>query len=188
MVVFVGAPLAPSQAVEVVRFWREAGISRWFAKDPAFDKTFRTAFLALHEQAARGELDGWTDTATGALALIILLDQFPRNCFRDTPQMYATDAHALRIAKAAAAAGLDRMVEEDLRLFVYMPYGHSEDIADHDEGAVLVRTLGAQFAQRAEKYSSVIRQFGRFPHRNKILGRQSTSDEEAFLEQGGFSG
>ena len=178
----------PAEALQVVQFWRDAGISKWFTKDPAFDRTFRVTFLGFYEEAARGELDGWADTPLGALALLILLDQFPRNCFRGTPRMYATDAQALRIAKAAVKVGHDALVEYGLRLFMYIPYGHSEDIADHEAGAQLVKQLGGDFPQRAERYSSVIRRFGRFPHRNSILGRASTSDEELFLQQGGFSG
>jgi uncharacterized protein (DUF924 family) len=175
-------------ALHVVDFWKAAGLSRWFTKDPVFDEMFRDSFLGLHEQAARGELDHWAESPEGALALIILLDQFPRNAFRDSPRMYATDSHALKIAKMAAEAGLDTLVERELRLFMYMPFGHSEDIADHETGRPLVARLGAEFAVRAERYSSIVRTFGRFPHRNKILGRPSRSDEEKFLEEGGFSG
>src|SRR5690606_752273 len=122
----------PTQsAADVIAFWREAGPDRWFRKDPAFDAEFRRRFLDLHELAASGALDAWAETADGALALLILLDQFPRNAFRDTPRMYATDAQACRIAHAAIARGFDAQIEADLRNFMFVPLMHSEDPADH---------------------------------------------------------
>src|SRR3954471_22240706 len=111
---------------DVVQFWREAGPQRWFRQDPAFDAQFRERFLAAHEAAARGELAQWSGTPDGALALVLLLDQFPRNAFRGTPRMYATDALARAAADAAIARGFDRQVDAELRQFFYLPFMHSE--------------------------------------------------------------
>ena len=182
-------PIAtPAAAIEIVSFWKRAGIELWFANDPEFDRRFTATFLALHEEAARGDHDHWTETPEGSLALIILLDQFPRNAFRGTPRMYATDAHARRIAAWTVAWGQDLLIEPDLRLFVYLPFGHSEALSDQDRAIELVAHLGPSMAERAEKYRSIIRKFGRFPHRNAILGRETLTAEEEFLRNGGFSG
>ena len=126
--------MAPAAAREVVAFWEGAGPALWFAKDDAFDRRFRERFLPLHEAAARGDLDGWSATPAGALALMVLLDQFPRNAFRGTPRMYATDAAARKLAVATIAAGHDRFVAVDLQKFFYLPFGHSEDLADPAAG------------------------------------------------------
>ncbi|MDB5750287.1 MAG: hypothetical protein JWP65_708 [Ramlibacter sp.] len=176
-----------SEALAVVAFWRDAGPSRWFTKDPGFDAAFRERFLALHERAASGDLDGWAETADGALALLILLDQLPRNAFRGSPRMYATDPQALRIAHAALARGLDDQVPPELRGFMVMPLMHSEDPADQalcvEKSAQLPHTL-----PHALEHQDIIRRFGRFPHRNAVLGRTSTAPEERFIAEGGFSG
>lgn len=120
----------PAEAAAIVDFWREAGPGLWFAKDPEFDRRFRERFIAWHEAAARGELDGWLATAEGALALLLLLDQFPRNAFRGTPRMYATDEMARGVAAAAIGAGHNHAVETELARFFYLPFGHSEQLAD----------------------------------------------------------
>ncbi len=178
----------PDEALRLIAFWRTAGRELWFAKDAAFDALFTESFIALYELAAKGQLDHWTSTARGSLALIILLDQFPRNAFRRTPKAYATDAHARRIAMLATGWGQDLMIDLDLRMFVYIPFGHSESLADHVRGGELLEHLGPPYTDHAKKYRAVIEQFGRFPHRNAILDRPSTSDEELFLRNGGFSG
>ena len=177
-----------TDAADVVAFWRGAGPQHWFKKDPAFDAGFRDRFLALHEQAAAGQLDGWASSAEGALALLILLDQFPRNAFRDTARMYATDAIAGRIARAALDRGLDLEVPEDLRNFMYLPLMHSEDPQDHLLCVAKTATLGEDAQRFALHHQDIIRRFGRFPHRNAVLGRASTPQEEEFMAQGGFSG
>lgn len=123
--------IAP-EARAVVAFWQSAGPNLWFAKDAAFDARFRDRFLATHEAAARGELAGWARIADGALALVILLDQFPRNAFRGTARMYATDGHARLVADAAIKAGHDRAVDGELAKFFYLPFGHSEDLDDQE--------------------------------------------------------
>ncbi len=178
----------PADAVAVVDFWRQAGPDRWFAKDPAFDRLFRERFLALHEAAARGGLSGWSDSALGALALLLLLDQFPRNCFRGTRRMYATDPLARDIAAGAIEAGHDQAVEASVRLFFYLPFGHSEDPADQEKSVALTRVLGEPYLAHALGHHDIIRRFGRFPHRNPILGRAMTAEEQRFLDAGGFSG
>jgi uncharacterized protein (DUF924 family) len=122
----------PAEAVAVVQFWKAAGPERWFAKDDGFDRQFRERFLALHERAARGQLDDWLESATAALALILLLDQFPRNAFRGTPRMYATDQLGLHHANRAIARGYDRQVEPQLQPFFYLPLSHSESLADQE--------------------------------------------------------
>jgi uncharacterized protein (DUF924 family) len=175
-------------AFTVVEFWREAGPSKWFAKDKDFDRRFRERLLATHEAAARGDLDGWLSTPTGALALIILLDQFPRNAFRGTPRMYTTDARARAAAAAAIEAGQHRAVPKELRLFMYLPFGHSEDPADQERSVALAEALGEPDLSHAKRHRDIIRRFGRFPHRNPILGRSMTADEQRYLDDGGYAG
>ncbi|MBN8910757.1 MAG: DUF924 family protein [Rhizobiales bacterium] len=182
------SPFPLSTAAEVVAFWRDAGPDRWFAKDDAFDQRFRTQCQALYESAARGDLDSWAATSEGALALVLLLDQFPRNCFRGTARMFATDALARRLASAAIAAGHDTAVEPDLRVFFYLPFEHSEDLADQERSVALSQPLSEEYRKYAELHRDIIRRFGRFPHRNAILGRTSTPEEQQFLDDGGFAG
>ncbi len=174
---------------EVIAFWRDAGATAWFARDDAFDAMFRERFLDAHYRAARRELEGWSQCAEGALALLILLDQFPRNCFRDGAHAYATDGLARNYATRAIAAGLDQAVNPTLRLFFYLPYEHSEDINDQQLAVSLCRELGdANYLKYAEMHRAIIARFGRFPHRNWALGRETTDEEQAFLDAGGFSG
>jgi len=173
---------------EVVAFWREAGPEQWFDQDPAFDARFRERFLDTHFAAARGELDAWRTQPEGVLALLLLLDQFPRNAFRGSAHMYATDPLARRIACDALAQGLDRAIEPELRLFCYLPFAHSEDPADQDRSVALMRSLGEEPLAHAEGHREIVRRFGRFPHRNAMLGRRTSAEEAAFLADGGFSG
>ena len=176
------------RAMEVLEFWEKAGPALWFAKDPAFDRQFRDRFLQDHEAAARGELMSWQSTAEGTLALVILLDQFPRNAFRDTPRMYDTDALARKVASTAYAAGYDRQIHQDLQKFLLLPFAHSEDLADQERAVALARRIGPQDLSRAEHHRDIVRRFGRFPHRNRILGRESTSEEQRYLANGGYQG
>jgi uncharacterized protein (DUF924 family) len=178
----------PPQAYSVVEFWREAGPSLWFAKDKAFDRRFRERLLTTHEAAARGDLDGWLATPYGALALILLLDQFPRNAFRGTPRMYATDVKARAATAAAVDAGHDQAVQKELRLFIYLPFGHSEALADQERSVALTEDLGEPDVSHAKRHRDIIRRFGRFPHRNPILGRVMTPDEQRYLDEGGYAG
>jgi uncharacterized protein (DUF924 family) len=184
-----GAPSAvPAKAYSVVEFWQQAGPSKWFAKDAEFDRQFRERLLSTHEAAARGELDGWLATPYGALALILLLDQFPRNAFRGTVRMYATDERARAAAAKAIDAGHDRAVSKELRLFLYLPFGHSETLADQERSVALAEGLGEPDLSHAKRHRDIIRRFGRFPHRNPILGRDMTADEQRYLDEGGYAG
>lgn len=176
------------QPQEVVAFWRAAGPKRWFKPDPAFDAEFRDRFLAAHEAAARGELAHWLDDSTGALALVLLLDQFPRNAFRGTPRMYATDAQARAAADAALRAGFDREVDPDLRQFFTLPLMHSENLADLERCVALNEAVGGEPLRYARHHRDIIARFGRFPHRNAVLGRTNSPEEERFLAAGGFRG
>ena len=173
---------------DVVGFWREAGPRKWFRKDEAFDRDFRERFLATHEAAAAGKLAAWGASAEGALALVLLLDQLPRNAFRDTPRMYATDAQARAAADAAIAAGHDKAVEAALRPFFYMPFMHSEDLRDLDRCVALMQAIGGDSLRYARHHRDIVARFGRYPHRNAVLGRASTVEEERFLAEGGFGG
>jgi uncharacterized protein (DUF924 family) len=172
----------------VLEFWREAGPSRWFRKDDAFDADFRARFLAAHEAAARGDLDSWARSADGALALLILLDQFPRNAFRGSARMFESDAKARGVARAAIDAGFDNDFEPELRNFFYLPLMHSEDLADQDRAVELARGLGGEPLRFALMHRGIIEKFGRFPHRNEMLGRTTTPEEQKFLADGGFAG
>ncbi len=173
---------------DVVEFWVQAGPKRWFSKSDRFDAKVRRRFEALHHSAARRELDDWAAEAPGALALLLLLDQVPRNIYRGSAHAFATDPLARHFARAAVAAGFDRAVEPALRNFFYLPFEHSEDIADQDCSVTLCEDSSESDRHWAMLHRDIIRRFGRFPHRNAELGRQSTAKEEAFLLSGGFAG
>ncbi len=175
-------------AAAVVEFWTAAGPGRWFKKAAAFDDEFRARFAAEHEAVASGALDDWSTTAEGALALMILLDQYPRNSFRGTSRMFATDRLALMIAKRAIAQGFDRVVEPALSRFLYLPFMHSEVLAEQDRSLELHAPAGDESMRYALVHRDIIARFGRFPHRNVLLGRATTAEEQAFLDSGGFSG
>ena len=172
----------------VVEFWKNAGEAKWFSKNADFDADFRVRFMDAHLAAAARKLDAWADDPQGALALVILLDQFPRNCFRDTAHMFATDPLARLFAKRAIDAGLDARGEETLRLFFYMPLMHSEDLGDQERSVALFEKLNPDLVKYAVTHRDIVRRFGRFPHRNAALGRETTPEEKAFLDAGGFAG
>jgi len=179
----------PATPNDVLHFWREAGPARWFAKSDRFDGSIRLKFEAVHHAAARGEHDGWADTAEGALALLILLDQFPRNLYRGSGHAFATDAKARSFARAAVAAGFHREVAPELRQFFVLPFEHSEAMADQDQARRLADELAdPDIAKWAKIHRDIIARFGRFPHRNACLGRATTPEEQAFLDEGGFGG
>ncbi|TIO07963.1 DUF924 family protein [Mesorhizobium sp.] len=177
-----------NRAFSVTQFWRDAGKDAWFEKNDTFDAEFRNRFLDLHYAAARRECDDWSEHAEGSLALMILLDQFPRNCFRGTGHMYATDPLARHFAEKAIAAGQDLALDEDLRVFLYLPYEHSEDLADQLKSVDLTTNKAQSYLKYAVEHLEIIQRFGRFPHRNRMLGRETTSEEQVFLDGGGFSG
>ena len=178
---------------DVVAFWREAGPAKWFAKDDGFDASIRDGFLDTHFAAASGDLADWQETAEGTLALLILFDQFPRNLFRGSGHAFATDGLARAIARKALEQGFDRAVEPKLRPFVYLPFEHSEDPTDQALSMTLFtahrdETGDTESLRWAVEHRDIIARFGRFPHRNAALGRQTTPAEQAYLDGGGFKG
>jgi uncharacterized protein (DUF924 family) len=174
---------------EILNFWREAGRERWYRRDDAFDAEVRQRYLALWRKAAAGELPSWESSDDGALALTIVLDQFPRNMFRGDAMTYASDALARDVAARAIDRGVDARTEPTLREFLYLPFMHSEHLPDQLRCIELFRaTANAENLGYAEQHADIVRRFGRFPHRNRILGRGTTSEEQAFLDSGGFSG
>jgi len=175
-------------ATAVVAFWRTAGPDRWFEKDAAFDDEIRRRFLSTYEAAAAGKLTDWEQNAEGALALLILLDQFPRNMFRREARAFATDPVARGIASRGILNGFDGAFP-DLRAFFYVPFEHSENLADQERGIALYKAANdADGLKWAELHADIIRRFGRFPHRNPALGRVTTREEQKFLDDGGFAG
>ncbi len=174
---------------DIVSFWREAGPKSWFTKSASFDESIRASFGDDVAAARDGALDEWSHDPASALALILLLDQFPRNIFRDTPEMFASDAKALAVAGAAINAGHDTMLDPGMRAFIYMPFMHSELLADQDRSVALFESLAAEAnIKHAREHREIIVRFSRFPHRNAILGRPSTPAEDAYLKGGGFKG
>jgi len=168
----------------------------WFARDDAFDAECRTRFAPLLERAAAGELDRWRGAARSTLALVLLFDQVPRNAFRGTPRAFAYDDRALAAARAGVALGFDAHLHPVEAAFLYLPFEHAEDRAMQERGvaafeALLARTpagfqpIIAEYADYARRHCAVVRRFGRFPHRNALLGRPATPDEEAYLRGGG---
>jgi len=172
----------------VLAFWREAGPDKWFEKDDAFDAAIRDKFLPTYEAAAAGRLSAWEATAEGALALCIVLDQFPRNMFRGEARIYAADPLARQAANRALKRGYDQDVAGDLRGFFFLPFSHSEDPVDQDRAVQLYREADSADLKYAEEHRDIVRHFGRFPHRNVILGRTTTPEEQKYLDEGGFKG
>ncbi|RZA19301.1 MAG: DUF924 domain-containing protein [Lysobacteraceae bacterium] len=161
-------------------------MDKWFGGGAAFDAQCREFLLDAHFAAARREREGWMDTAEGALALVLLLDQVPRNVFRGSAHGYATDPLARHHAASAIAAGFDRQVDPRLRLFLYLPFEHDEDMAGQERAIELFTALGdASLLGYANAHRDVIARFGRFPHRNAALGRINTPEEQAWLDAGG---
>jgi len=174
---------------DVLHFWfGEATPAQLFKKDAAFDAEIRARFGATHQAAVHGELAAWRDTPEGRLAEIIVLDQFSRNLFRDDARAFATDGMALVLAQEAIRAGADRTIPSARLAFLYMPFMHSESRAIHAEATRLFRQPGLEDNYKFElKHKAIIDRFGRYPHRNRVLGRASTPEELAFLEQPGSS-
>ena len=173
---------------DVVGFWRDAGNAKWFGGGEAFDAECAARFHDLHFAAARRELDAWRGSAEGALALLVLLDQVPRNLFRGSGHAFATDPLALQVAGLALDAGHDAAFADEpgLRGFFYLPFEHSEAIADQDRSVALFTALGdPEYLEYAHAHREVIVRFGRYPHRNAALGRVNTPDEQAWLDAGG---
>jgi uncharacterized protein (DUF924 family) len=179
------AHVAPA---DILAFWRDAGPDRWYGRDDAFDAEMRRRYLGLWRKAAAGELSSWEASDDGALALVIMLDQFPRNMFRGDAKTYASDALAREVARRAVERGVDARIDPALREFLYLPFMHSEHLADQMRCIELSRKAGlAESVKWAEHHADIIHRFGRFPHRNRMLGRATTPEEQAFLDEGGFS-
>jgi uncharacterized protein (DUF924 family) len=174
---------------DVLAFWREAGPEKWFTKSDAFDDAIRGKFLATYEAAAAGQLSAWEAQPESTLALLIVLDQFPRNMFRGSARTFAADPVALAIAERAVARGVDKQVPKGEQQFIYLPFEHSEKLADQERSIALFAATGdAELLKWAELHADIIRRFGRFPHRNAMLGRTTTAEEQAFLDGDGFKG
>ncbi len=178
-------PTLPSIG-DVLTYWF-ADPDRWWKKDPAFDAEVRDRFLELHDAVLRGEREDWLETSRGTLAYVIVLDQFSRNMFRGFPRMYEGDPRALAAARRALDGGFDQELSGDERMFLYMPFMHSEHIADQDRCVGLFASALPQWLPNAEEHRDIVRRFGRFPHRNALLGRPSTPEELEFLKQPGSS-
>ena len=173
----------------VLNAWIEAGPARWFAKDDAFDADLRARFEDAHRTAANAGFAEWEATPEGTLALLLLLDQIPRNIYRGSAQAFATDARAREVAVGSIAKSFDQGFEAAVRCFFYLPFEHSESVADQARSVELFEALGdADYLKYAVQHRDIIARFGRFPHRNAVLGRQSTAAELAYLQSGGFAG
>jgi uncharacterized protein (DUF924 family) len=171
---------APGSAA-VLQFWFDVDPKNWFVKNPAFDAEVRSRFLALHEAAAAGRLAHWAEAPRSCLALVIVLDQFPRNMFRGEARAFATDPLARAAARVIVQRAWDRQLSPSERLFAYLPFEHSEALEDQDHACELMQDFDEEQRRYAERHREIIRRFGRFPHRNGILGRQSTPAEIEFL-------
>ena len=180
---------------EVLDFWfgapgsRERGRPRkaWFQKAEPFDAEIRRRFLTTWERAARGELERWQATPLASLALVVTLDQFPRNMFRGTARAFASDSLALAAARETIAREFDRLLSPVERPFVYLPFEHAEDLAAQRRSLALFHGLDREHVEYASRHFEIISRFGRFPHRNALLGRPSTAEEAEFLKQPGSS-
>jgi len=181
----MAAMMTDPKAVEVLRFWFEEHAKAWFVKSPAFDEEIRMRFLALHEEAAAGLLAHWADAAPSCLALVIVLDQFPRNMFRGEARAFATDALARSAARVILVRGWDKPMSQPEQLFAYLPFEHSEALADQDLACDLMKDFEVDQLRYAQRHREIIERFGRFPHRNSILGRESTAAEIEFLKEPG---
>jgi uncharacterized protein (DUF924 family) len=173
------------RADEVLRFWFDEHAKDWFAKNAAFDAEIRARFLALHEAAAAGRLAHWADASRSCLALVIALDQFPRNLFRGEARAFSSDAAAGAAARIILSRGWDQSMTQSEQLFAYLPFEHSESLEDQNLARELMKDFDAQLRDYAERHRDIIRRFGRFPHRNGLLGRESTAAEIEFLKQPG---
>jgi uncharacterized protein (DUF924 family) len=174
---------------EIIDYWMGLPDKALFTSDPAFDAELQTRFGELHTQAVNGLLDDWAETKDGRFALILLLDQMSRNLKRGTPAMFAADPKALALAAQAIALGDDEGQEPTVKRWYYMPFMHSEQFVDQERCVELCRQPGLENTlQYAIDHRDIVARFGRFPHRNKVLGRAMKPGEQAFLDEGGFSG
>lgn len=203
MTLDTAASATPAQTIQdVVTFWfEETQPKQYFVKDPAFDQRVRDKLAGLHAQAMADELIDWQQTALGCLALCVVLDQAPRNMYRDDPRAFASDPKALSVAQYAVEQGLDKQLVPRQRTFIYLPFEHAEDKGLQAQSVALFKALHVEVAARdpeagqgfavtydyALRHQAIVDRFGRFPHRNAVLGRQSTPEESAFLSEPGSS-
>ena len=174
---------------DILQFWRAAGSEKWWKKDADFDHQIADQFGDTYQTAANGKLEHWCDDPEGSLALIIVLDQFSRNLFRNDAKAFAQDPYCRTIVRKVMASEQDRLMPQDVVSFCYMPLMHSEDLQDQEDClAQMVRLNETGSIKAAEEHRDIIRRFGRFPHRNTILGRETTKEEQAFVDAGGFKG
>lgn len=179
----------PQEASAVIRFWfEEITPSHWWKKDEEFDKEIEIRFSNIHRAANAGELFAWRDSVEGSLAEVIVLDQFSRNIYRDQAAAFASDALALVLAQEAIRRGQDQDLSPEKRAFLYMPFMHSESLAIHEQAVSLFSQTGMESNLNFEyRHKAIIERFGRYPHRNTILGRPSTQEEMVFLTEPGSS-
>jgi uncharacterized protein (DUF924 family) len=177
--------MSEPNAEEVLHFWFDEHPKDWFVKNPAFDTEIRSRFLGLHEAAAAGRLAHWADQGRSCLALVIVLDQFPRNMFRGEARAFATDSLARAAARVILERGWDQQMTQEEQLFAYLPFEHSESLADQNLSCALMKDFGAEQLRYAIRHREIIERFGRFPHRNGLLGRESSAAEIEFLQQPG---
>ena len=178
------------EATEVLRFWFKRDRKAWFEKNPAFDEEIRQCFLPLYELGAAGKLDAWKQAPASCLALVVLLDQFARNMFRGSPKAFAADPQARDAACTILDNAWDKAMTPDERMFAYLPFEHSESMADQERCLALMKEIAVypqldDLPKWAEAHLVIVRRFGRFPHRNSALGRASTPEEVEFLKQPG---
>lgn len=174
--------MSTSTAAEVLRFWFEEHAKDWFVKNTELDAEIRRRFLALYEQAVAGALDGWLDDARECLARVILLDQFPRNMFRGAARAFETDPLARAAARRILARGWHERMTRAEQLFAYLPFEHSESLEDQNLSCELMKGFEPELVRYALRHREIIDRFGRFPHRNDILGRENTAAEIEFLK------
>lgn len=179
-----------SRIAEILDFWFAPGMAdQWFKKDPAFDQRVREHFFATYEKAVAGALESWRDSAEGCVALCLLLDQAPRNLFREDLRAFASDEQARAVTRHALAQGFDKDLTQAQRLFLYLPLEHCENLADQEDAVRLIGALdeNPDWVTYTVQHRDIIARFGRFPHRNDVLGRATTPAEAAFLTQPGSS-
>jgi uncharacterized protein (DUF924 family) len=174
---------------DIIEFWTRAGETRWFTRAAAFDGALSVRFGAALKDAREGDFDPWAEEAQGALALVIMLDQFSRNIHRGNPLMFAADGKALAIARRSVARGFHQAMPATAARWLIMPFEHAEDLDAQWRGVGLFQAMGLNdMVPWAELHRDIIARFGRFPHRNAVLGRRSTAEELSFLAGGGFQG
>ncbi|MDB5397598.1 MAG: hypothetical protein JWM91_5104 [Rhodospirillales bacterium] len=191
--VSVPMTLSEIEPAEIIAFWREAGPERWFAIDRDFDAVIRARFERAHLAASAGVDQAWAESAEGALAFLLLTDQFPRNLYRESAHAFATDPLARHMAEQALARGFDMATEALVRMFFYLPFQHHEDAASQARSVELFTrhselTGDSEGLRHARHHAETIARFSRFPHRNVLLGRDSAPEERAYLARGGFTG